>query len=106
MQFRNDTTSTDHDKSIFPRMRQNPLHGCSESARLGTESERVGSFYMLIFSCKGKLEDSHKKGKCRFFFFWGSEAKLAFGEWHQSIKFRVNEISGTSEMDNVAFKNW
>lgn len=53
----------------------------------------MGSFYVLTFSSKEKLEDGHKKGKCRFFFsFWGAEAKLAFGEWQQSIKFTTGLV--------------
>lgn len=97
MQFRNETTSTDHDKSIFPRMRQNPLHGCSESAWLWTESERVGSFYVLTFSSKDQLEDGHKKGKYRFFFsfleFWSQTSIWWVAQIHK-VHYRASDISG------------
>lgn len=101
MQFRNDTTSTDHDKSIFPRMRQNPLHGCSESAWLWAESESVGSFFLLTFSSEDKLEDGHKKGKCRFFSlffffflgFWSQTGIWCMAQIHKGPH-RANEISG------------
>lgn len=76
----NDTTSTDHDKSFFPRMRQNPLHGQSGRMDAASQNGRLGFFWH--FTAVNRWELSQK-----------GQMQIKVGFQNESIQCRTNIIS-------------